>query len=531
MLNRPKSALSGSGTPQTSSAVQGRTLQANGNRLAGTPLSGEGAARVLRQESKRDSIAQRFSAANLSLLVVDDDVPVLHACSQIATGVGFAVHTASTADEARTFVRTHAPDVVLMDLKMPSGGLSLLEDIRGQRPRSSIVVMTAFATVTSAVEAIRLGATDYLTKPFAMDELLDVLERAGQRRSSEIATQRVKGHLQKQQHGLIGTSPEMEKLARIVQRVAPANHPLLILGESGTGKETVARAIHAGGQSPTRRFTVLECGQLAPSVLEGELFGYPRETGSNGQRMKQGTLISEDAGTLLLKQIDEMPLDLQAKLARAIGDKQVKPTGGEHSVPITVRIFAASSRSLSALVDQGAFRRDLYYKLNVVSLRIPPLRERREDIALLAEYFLDRMRRERATAFQFAPDAIQVMCQYDWPGNVQELESSIERACTMSSGPVLHMGDLPTQMQGVAQVQQAGDAALIRVDERDTSQREGPAIGINGSEIVSIADLEREAILHTIRQLNGDKLMAAKLLRIGKTTLYRKLKEYGISDS
>ena len=512
-------------------AVHSRLPQSNGRPATGTPPGGEDAARVLRQDGKRENRTAGYSAANLSLLVLDDDPHILQACSQIAAGIGFAVQTAGTAEEARRLVNTQAPDVILMDLKMPGGGLTLLEEIRSQRPRSSIVVMTAFATVTSAVEAMRIGTTDYLIKPFAMDELLTVLERAGRRRSHELEGQRVKGKLQKQPNGLIGSSPEMEKIARIVQRVAPATHPLLIMGESGAGKETIARAIHASGPNASKRFAVFECGQIAPSVLETELFGTAKTPPLNGGRSKPGALASEDGGTLLLKQISEMPLDLQARLARAIGDRQIKPGGSEQALPVTVRILAASTRNLSTLVDQGAFRKDLLYRLNIVSLRIPSLRERREDIPLLAEHFLERMRREKATMYQFAPDAMQVLTEYDWPGNVQELESSIERACALSSGPVLHMGDLPTQMQGVAFVQQASIGHVIRVDERDMSAREVIANTTRNGDIVSIADMEKEAILHTIRQLHGDKLMAAKMLGIGKTTLYRKLKEYGISDA
>ncbi|MGI4757849.1 MAG: sigma-54-dependent transcriptional regulator, partial [Janthinobacterium lividum] len=231
----------------------------------------------------------RNTLENLSLLIVDDDLPVLTACGKIAAGVGFDVYTAASASEARTQVINHSPDVVLMDLKMPAGGLSLLEEIRDKRPRSSIVVMTAFATVTSAVEAMRIGATDYLTKPFAMDELTRVLERAGERRSYELESKRIQGYLKGQRDSaLIGTSPEIEKLHRIVQKVAPASHPVLILGEEGTGKEAVARAIHAGGAHATRPFSVLECGQLAPTVLEGELFGYVRSPNTGESRVKEG---------------------------------------------------------------------------------------------------------------------------------------------------------------------------------------------------------------------------------------------------
>lgn len=447
--------------------------------------------------------------------------------------MGFEVSLANSVGEAREHILSSSPDVILMDLKLPSGGLSLLEEIRNRRPRCAVVVMTAFATVTSAVEAMRIGATDYLTKPFAMDELTSVLERAGQRRTFEIESKRIQGELQTHREGtLIGVSPEMQKLHRIVQKVAPASHPLLILGESGSGKEAVARAIHAGGQQSSRRFNVLECGQLSAQVLEAELFGYVRNPNTGESRTKQGVLTLEEGGTLFLDGVSEMPMELQSKLLRALQDRKLKPAGAEQAVPVTVRVLAGSSRNLAALVDSGGFRKDLFYKLNIVSLRIPPLRERKQDIPVLAEFFLGRMRRESAVQHEFGADAMQAMMAYDWPGNVRELESCIESACTRSSGPILHTGDLPSQLQGQAGVTEPS-GPTIRVDAREyqdsvsgraQADRRAPA------PIVSIAELERDAILHTIRQLRGDKLMAAKLLGIGKTTLYRKLKEYGISD-
>ncbi len=473
------------------------------------------------------------SLNKVSLLIVDDDLPVLRACGEIAGGMGFEVHTAGNATDARAHVRENSADVILMDLKMPAGGLSLLEEIRSLRPRSSVVVMTAFATVTSAIEAMRIGATDYLTKPFAMDELTSVLERAGQRRSFEIESKRIQGHLKAHTGGvLIGTSPELEKLHRIVQKVASASHPVLILGEDGSGKEAVARAIHAGGPHASRRFTTLECGQLSATVLEGELFGYVRSPNTGESRPKEGALATEEGGTLFLDGVSGIPLDLQGRLLRALQDKKVRPVGADQAVPVTVRVLAASDRNLSALVDQGAFRKDLFYRLNVVSLRIPPLRERKQDVPVLAEYFLERLRRESSMTYRFAADAMQVMMRYDWPGNVRELESCIEHACTKSSGPILHTSDLPSQLQGLA-ISQGPLKGLVRVDTREpTATVVGqPAVDRRApAPIVSIAELEREAILHTIRQLRGDKLMAAKLLGIGKTTLYRKLKEYGITE-
>jgi DNA-binding NtrC family response regulator len=473
------------------------------------------------------------SFGKLQLMVVEDDLPVLKACCEIATGIGFQVYGASTVEEARDLVLRHALDVVLMDLKLPGGGLLLLEEVRSKRPRSAIVVMTAFATVSSAVEAMRIGATDYLTKPFAMDELTSVLDRAGERRQVELESHRLQTRLPHHQAvgAMIGASPEMEKLHRILTKVAFSTHPVLILGESGTGKEMVARLIHNTGPNATRRFSVIECGQLAPAVLESELFGYARNPVTGSTRPKDGILTSQEGGTLFLDGVSELPLDLQSRLLRALQDKEVRPAGATQSIPVTVRVLAASSRNLSAMVDGGLFRKDLFYRLNVVSLRIPPLRERGDDIPLLAEHFLDRMRRESGIHYVFAADAIETIRNYVWPGNVRELENAIERACALSSGPVLHMGDMPSQMQRLAQPE-AATAPVMRVDERVIpDSRSLPGSGRPAPAIISIAELEREAILNTIRQLHGDKLMAAKLLGIGKTTLYRKLKEYGISES
>ncbi len=502
----------------------------NGTEKLGQTASEAAVQRGAVAHTVRGVPLQQFGGAlasdgdRLRLLVVDDDLPVLRACKEIAQGVGFDVTATSTSEEARSFVRTHAPDVVLMDLKMPAGGLSLLEEIRTARPRAAVVVMTAFATVTSAVEAMRIGATDYLTKPFAMDELVGVLERAGQQRSSELEGQRAKGVLQSQRGGaMIGNSPEMVKLSRIVQKVATANHPVLIVGEPGTGKETVARSIHTTGPQANRRFVVLECGQLSSSVLESELFGYASSSLTASNRAKEGALVSEEGGTLFLDGISEMPLDLQARLVRALQDKRVRPVGADADLPVTARVLAGTTRDLQPLVDSGAFRRDLYYRLAVVSLRIPPLRERGADITLLAEHFLERLRREGSASHRFGLDAMQRMASYEWPGNVREMENAIERACAMSSGPVLHLKDLPSQLHTGLEFH---GEPVLRVDERASAEP-----GTRGPQhLQSIAELERNAILHTVRQLQGDKLMAAKLLGIGKTTLYRKLKEYGISE-
>jgi DNA-binding NtrC family response regulator len=466
----------------------------------------------------------------LHALVVDDDEAVRKACCDIAAGMGFSVVGADSATSARAILKHQKIDLLLLDLKLPGGGgLGLLEQVKALHPETGVVVMTAFATVSSAVEAMRIGAEDYLTKPFALEELATVLERAGQRHTIDVQSRllREKLRTQKGMGGLIGQSPEMEKLYRILSKVAYSTHPVLILGESGTGKELVARSIHFNGPNAAKPFVPVDCGSLVPTLIESELFGHVKGAFTGADRAKEGLLASAEGGTVFLDEIGELPLDLQAKLLRALQEKEVRPVGSTQTRPISARVLAATNRDLAAMVEQGRFRKDLYFRLNVVNLRIPPLRDRREDIAPLAMHFLERMRRESGMNYVFSDDALRVLAEFDWPGNVRELENAIERACALSSGPVLHMGDLPTQLQDFRL--QRGP---IRYDSDEEEARlEGTAETEEGKGgIVSIAEMEKKAILGTIRQLQGDKLMAARLLGIGKTTLYRKLKEYGITE-
>jgi two-component system response regulator HydG len=351
---------------------------------------------------------------------------------------------------------------------------------------------------------------------------------------------------------LIGRSPEMEKLYRILSKVATSTHPVLILGESGTGKELVARSIHFNGPNAGKPFIPVDCGSLVPTLIESELFGYVKGAFTGANRAKEGLLAAAEGGTVFLDEIGELPLDLQAKLLRALQEKEIRPVGSTQAVPISARVLAATNRDLIAMVEQGRFRKDLYFRLNVVNIKIPPLRERRADIAVLAEHFLERLQRDTGVHHSFSDDALRVMTAYDWPGNVRELENAIERACALSSGPVLHMGDLPTQLQDFrlqsehrlqtiapegGELEFDGAAGGMGAVGGLTAGGVGMGMGVGAGTgggapggIVSIAEMEKHAILLTIRQLKGDKLMAAKLLGIGKTTLYRKLKEYGIAE-
>ena len=460
----------------------------------------------------------------LHLLIVEEDPTVRKACAEIASTMGFITLGADSLPAARSIMARQSIDLLLLDLKLPGGsGLLLLEEIRSRYPETIVVVMTAFATVTSAVEAMRIGAGDYLTKPFSLEELTTVLERSAQRRAFDVESRALRDRLRTGigMGKLVGRAPAMEKLYRILSKVASSSHPVLILGESGTGKELVARSIHVNGPNAGKPFVPVDCGSLVPSLIESELFGYVKGAFTGANRSKEGLLAAAGGGTVFLDEIGELPLDLQAKLLRALQEKEVRPVGATAAVPISARILAATNRDLTAMVATGRFRKDLYFRLNVVNIRIPALRERKTDIPLLAAHVLERMHRESGLSYTFADDALHLMSEYDWPGNVRELEHAIERACALSSGPVLHMADFPTQLQDHhMHIEQEAAIEATRVQART------PEHGV-----MSIAALEKQAILSTIHQLKGDKLMAARLLGIGKTTLYRKLKEYGIEEN
>jgi DNA-binding NtrC family response regulator len=468
------------------------------------------------------------AAPALQVLVYDDDPAVRNACAEIATSLGFATQVAESLSATRSILARDSIDVLLLDLKLPgSDGLSLLEDLRSSHPQTIVLIMTAFATVDSAVEAMRIGAGDVLTKPFGLEELSATLERAAQRSAMDVQARQLRERL-RTSHGmgnLIGRSPAMEKLYRILSKVAFTSHPVLILGESGTGKELIAHSIHASGPNAHKPFIPVDCGSLIPSMLESELFGHAKGSFPGASQAKTGLLASAAGGTLFLDEIGDLPLDLQARLLRALQEREVRPIGATQSLPLAARILAASNRDLAGMVESGRFRKDLYYRLNVVNMRIPALRERKEDIPLLTAHILERLQRQKNVKYTFSDEALRLLADYDWPGNVRELEHAIERACTLSSGPILHLGDFTTQMMDHHHHAQTS----LREAQHTAAETFTPS-SIPHPAVLSIAELEKQAIFDTLRKLNGDKLLAARLLGIGKTTLYRKLKEYGLGD-
>ncbi len=457
-------------------------------------------------------VSPQFEPANfLNLLIVDDERSIREACREVAQSLGFTAQIADSAEQAYRMLEVQNFDSVLLDLRLPgAGGIDALRRIKERRPEAVVIVVTGYGTVQSAVQAMKNGAYDYVTKPFSVDELKLLLDRVASHLKLKSENRLLREKVKSKQGfgGIVGRAPEMEKLYRIIAKAANSIHPVLILGESGTGKEMVARSIHYSGPFRDKPFIPVDCGSLVPTLIESELFGHVKGAFTGASQTKGGLLSMAEGGTVFLDEVGELPVDLQAKMLRAIQEKEIRPVGSTRAIPINVRILAATNRDLEQAVMQGTFRRDLYFRLNVLSLRIPALRERRQDIPLLIGHFLERMARASSQEKWLSDDAIKAMLAYDWPGNVRELENCLERSYAFTTGPLIHRMDLPREI------------ANLPIPESSNGNANGHL------KIVPIAELEKQTILRALTELNGDKLQAARLLGIGKTTLYRKLKDY-----
>ncbi len=443
----------------------------------------------------------------VTVLIVDDEDTTSSLCREVVAEAGLRTRTASTTEQALEILDQHPVDIVVTDLRVPQlGGIELLKRIREIYPQTAVIVLTQYGTIESAVEATRMGAADYVTKPFHVSELRGKLDRLV--RSIEIDQENrvLREQLRTRPGfaGLIGLSPKMQRVYRLIEKVSQHNYPVLILGESGTGKELVARSIHFSGLRRTRPFVPVDCTALVPTLIESELFGYVKGAFTGAVHSKQGLMETAGNGTLFLDEIGDLPFDLQAKLLRALQEREIRPVGSTDRISISTRIIAATNRDLETAVRQGHFRQDLFFRLNVVQIKIPPLRDRKSDIPFLVNSFLEKFSDSESPARTISEDALARLVSYDWPGNVRELENAIERAIALGSGPILHVGDLPTNLQY---------GSSERISSND--------------ELVPLDELERRAILRALRESSGDKLAAARLLGIGKTTLYRKLKQYG----
>ena len=444
--------------------------------------------------------------AAVTVLIVDDEDATRNLCHDVVAETGLRPRLASTTEQALEILEQYPVDIVLTDLRVPQmGGLELLKRIRETYPQTAVIVLTQYGTIESAVEATRMGAADYVTKPFHLPELRTKLERAVRLLEIDQENRVLREQLRTRPGfgGLVGVSPKMQRVYRVIEKVSQHNYPVLILGESGTGKELVARSIHFLGPRRNKPFVPVDCSTLVPTLIESELFGYVKGAFTGALQSKTGLMESAGSGTLFLDEIGDLPVDMQAKLLRALQEKEVKPVGSTERIPISTRIIAATNHDLETRVRQGQFRQDLYFRLNVVQIKLPPLRERKGDIPLLVNAFLEKFCDPQSDTRTISQEAMARLLAYDWPGNVRELENAVERAVALGSGPILHVGDLPSNLQ-----YGTGD----RMPQ--------------GDELLPLEELERRAIFRALRDAAGDKLAAARLLGIGKTTLYRKLKQY-----
>ena len=456
------------------------------------------------------------------LLLVEDEAPLREAVAEQLADRGFSVQQADSGEAALTCLAEFAFDIIVTDLRLPGiDGSDVVEAAVGRYPDIIAIVVTGYGTVKDAVEAIKRGASDFVNKPFLIDELLHALESALEQRrlKSENAYLRAQLDERYRFEGVVGKGRAMARVIQLLETIAPTNSTILISGETGTGKEVVARAIHHNSPRRMHRFVALNCAAIPETLLEAELFGHVRGafTGAIGNR--QGRLEQAHKGTLLLDEVENMSVALQTKLLRFLQEREFERIGDSHTTKVDVRVIAATNSDLARLVADGRFREDLFYRLNVIPVDLPPLRERKEDIPALVQHFLDKFRVQGIAAGQVrvpltvAQDAMRRLMAYAWPGNVRQLENAVERAVAISAGrPQIDVTDLPVE------VQQADEPPLPSA----------VALPDEGLDLDAfIAHVERDLIRRSLERTGGNKGRAAKLLSLKRTTLVEKLKRLG----
>jgi len=436
------------------------------------------------------------------VLVVDDEEGIRELCKSLVSSAGFEAHGARDGVEGAELVDRLRPEYVLLDMNLPGrGGMELLKEIRVRFPATRVVMITGYATVDRAVEAMKLGAYDYIPKPFTAERLMRVIVgRDVARRPAPSAPRRSFGNL-------VGASEPMQAIYRLIEKAARSDSTVLIEGESGTGKELVARAIHDQSDRRDEPFLPVDCGAIAPTLIESELFGHEAGAYTDAKTATPGLLRAAGRGTAFLDEIGELPHAVQVRLLRALQEMEVRPVGGSRAEPFHARIITATNRDLSQAVAQGRFRRDLFYRLHVIPIFLPSLRERREDIPLLVQHFLGVYGRRHGREMGIAPEALREFMRYDWPGNVRELENIIQRAFALLDGEVIRFSDLPQLFP-----------------KRNSVSGEGL------SKTGLLAEQEARTIARVLREANGNKREAAHILGIGIATLYRKIRKYGLDS-
>jgi DNA-binding NtrC family response regulator len=449
-----------------------------------------------------------MSEQSARVLVVDDEKSILMLLDEALSQWGYQVTTANSASDALATLRTQVFDAALTDVRMPDmSGIDLLRELKKRDESMEVVIMTGYPTIASAVEALKEGAYDYLSKPLILDELRHLMQRLMERRflRGEVQTLRMRLGEELTVNELIGGSPGMARVKEIIGKVAVTDSPVLIEGESGTGKELVAAAIHRLSSRAKGPFIPVNCSAIPRDLLESEFFGHVRGAFSGAVADALGLFRGANEGTIFLDEIAELPPELQVKLLRVLQEMQVRPVGSTKAHPVDVRVIAATNRNLEQAMKSGSFRQDLFYRLNVIRVTLPPLRERREDIPALVNHFIRRFnKRFRRDVRGVTQDAVAALAAYDFPGNVRELENLIERAFAMGTRESLTLADLPS-----------------------LSARPSIAPSIETKAVPTLAEVEKELILRALAVHNNDKEEAARALGISRRTIYRRLKEYG----
>jgi DNA-binding NtrC family response regulator len=462
--------------------------------------------------------------ANEHVLIVEDEKLIRWSIKARLEEQGYTVTEVDTGKKAFELWDQEDFDLMLLDFRLPdTTGVEILRRVKQQSPETSVVMMTAYGTVESAVEAMKLGAFDYLTKPVNLDELVVIVEKALETTSLRREVRRLRNE-HREIHGsvqLIGRSRPMLDVIELVEKICASQATTVLLeGDSGTGKNVVAKAIHYGSPRADRPFVTITCSALTETLLESELFGHERGAFTDAKTQKKGLLEVADGGTAFLDEIGEMGMAMQAKLLRFLEDKTFKRVGGTRDIEVEVRIVAATNRDLQEAVREGKFREDLYYRLKVIPIRLPTLRERREDVPLLVQHFLDHFNQEfRKNTRRIEPDAMERLKAYDWPGNIRELKNFLERVMILESKESIELQDLPRT------IRESDGKSLLTDGESAEPDRSSIPLGS-----MTLEEMEREAIVQALEKVSQNQVRAAKLLGISRDTLRYRMKKFGLLE-
>ena len=460
------------------------------------------------------------------ILLADDEPNLRRVLSAQLERDGYEVHPVENGEQALLAFEEHHIDVLITDLRMPKlDGMALLKEVARQYPDVPVIMITAHGTVDTAVEALKLGAFDYVTKPFDRDELKHVIDKAAKtrelsQRDASLST------AERGRYRIIGESESMRQVYAVIERVADTPSTVLITGESGTGKELIARALHENGSRQGRPFIRVNCAAIPPDLMESELFGYEKGAFTGAVTSKPGRFELADKGTLFLDEIGEIPQSMQVKLLRAIQEQEFERVGGIKTTQVDVRLIAATNRDLKIEIDAGRFREDLYYRLNVVHVDLPPLRARTSDIPLLLEHFVAKFNKRLKREVQgFSPEALTLLEAYEWRGNIRELENVVERCMLFCDGELIEVAHLPADLRGES------GPELVQSDVSTAVKAAQTGAGLKEAVREATAKLERELIVRALEQTGGNVTHAARLLKISRKSLQTKMKELNLRNA